>query len=122
MTAFTDATPSRQVRRALARACALAGPGRPRPAPRIPEETPGKGLYDGNCNRTACQRPIRGANWFNLSTRAYYCQSCALMLNRESGHYDGIRVCVHVETPEDQPSFPYDEMRRIRAERTGRAG
>lgn len=39
-----------------------------------------KGWFRGSCNTTACQRP--GAEWFNHSTRAYYCEDCAHVLNR----------------------------------------
>lgn len=38
-----------------------------------------KGEKFGSCNRTACQKP--GANWFNHSTRKYYCEDCAIDLN-----------------------------------------
>ena len=38
-----------------------------------------KGIQGGNCNRTACQLP--GANWYNKSTRAYYCPQCAKDIN-----------------------------------------
>jgi len=38
-----------------------------------------KGVKGGNCNREACQKP--GAVWFNHSTHAYYCPSCAELLN-----------------------------------------
>jgi hypothetical protein len=38
-----------------------------------------KGEYQGNCNRTACQKP--GAVWYNHSTRAYYCTACAHLIN-----------------------------------------
>jgi len=41
-----------------------------------------KGVKGGNCNRTACQAP--GAYWFNHSTRAYYCGTCADLINGES--------------------------------------
>jgi hypothetical protein len=39
-----------------------------------------KGLLDGTCNRTACQR--RGANWYSSAERAHYCEPCALKINR----------------------------------------
>lgn len=38
-----------------------------------------KGVKDGNCNVTACQRP--GATWWNTSMRAYYCRTCAHDIN-----------------------------------------
>lgn len=42
-----------------------------------------KGRKGGSCNRSACQAP--GATWFNSSTRAYYCRTCAHMINRANG-------------------------------------
>lgn len=38
-----------------------------------------KGHKDGSCNVTACQEP--GANFFNRSTKAYYCEFCARRIN-----------------------------------------
>ncbi len=86
----------------------------------LPVDAPGKGLFDGSCNRTDCQIPIAGGNWFNTSTRAYYCGGCAAMINRESSRFDGVVICVSVETEDDKPAFPYDEMRRFQAEREAR--
>lgn len=43
-------------------------------------DKPDKGRFGGSCNRTACQAP--GATWWNFGTQAYYCQACALMINR----------------------------------------
>lgn len=42
-------------------------------------ELEGKGEKGKLCNRTACQAP--GAYWFNHSTRAFYCGTCADMIN-----------------------------------------
>lgn len=39
-----------------------------------------KGERGGLCNRTACQKPP--AYWFNSSTRAYYCNDCAQLINK----------------------------------------
>lgn len=50
-----------------------------------------KGKYGGNCNRTACQQP--GAVWWNSSTRAFYCQSCARKINEFSVKADGYALC-----------------------------
>ncbi|RWZ87294.1 MAG: hypothetical protein EO766_12275 [Hydrotalea sp. AMD] len=41
---------------------------------------PDKGLLDGHCNVTACQRPH--AIYYNKSTQKYYCHECALEINR----------------------------------------
>lgn len=51
-----------------------------------------KGTWGGNCNRTACQQP--GAVWWNSSTRAYYCQSCARKINEFSEKADGYALCI----------------------------
>jgi len=50
-----------------------------------------KGIKDGNCNITACQKP--GATWWNISTRAYYCAYCASEINRWSKYDDGVEIC-----------------------------
>ena len=124
MTAIDINAPSRQVRRALARERAKGGRGtssstmhRSAASPVDAGELPGKGMYDGNCNRTACQVSIAGDNWFNTSTRAYYCRRCAHLFNTDSLRFDGIRICVAVEDPETRPPFPYGEMRRFQEER-----
>jgi hypothetical protein len=40
------------------------------------------------CNRTACRQP--NATWWNLSTRAWYCQKCSLKINELNGE----QVCI----------------------------
>jgi len=45
-----------------------------------------KGKKSGRCNVTACQKP--GANYFNKSTRAYYCEDCAQEINWPGGRAD----------------------------------
>jgi hypothetical protein len=46
---------------------------------------PDKGLSDGSCNRSACQLPLKGARQFIIrSMNAYYCESCAIMFNRDN--------------------------------------
>lgn len=76
-----------------------------------------KGKFDGNCNRTACQVPIAGENWFNTSTRAYYCTACARSINQSALRFDGVEICVAVDSPDHQPPFPWEEMNRVRAAR-----
>lgn len=44
-----------------------------------------KGLKGGLCNVTACQKPD-SAFYFNKSTEAYYCESCAKKINWPGGH------------------------------------
>lgn len=51
---------------------------------------PDKGLKNGSCNRTACQRP--NAIYFNKSTRAYYCEDCAREINWLGGRADTQRL------------------------------
>ena len=38
-----------------------------------------KGVHGGSCNRTACQKPT--AFYYNHSTRFYYCEDCANLIN-----------------------------------------
>lgn len=54
-----------------------------------------KGLKGGNCNRTACQKP--GAHYFNKGTDKYYCQECALLINRASIDQLGYALCTYKE-------------------------
>lgn len=42
-------------------------------------EHPQKGDRGGECNRTVCEN--ENAQWFNHSTRAWYCEDCARQLN-----------------------------------------
>jgi hypothetical protein len=49
-------------------------------APEKSKNAADKGHYGGSCNITRCQRPD-SAFWYNHSTRAYYCRSCAHDLN-----------------------------------------
>ena len=51
-----------------------------------------KGLFGGECNRTACT--VFGAVWYNHSTRAYYCQQCAHLIN-EVNSKDAQRLYGH---------------------------
>jgi len=47
-------------------------------------ETKAAGLIKGvsACNRRACQTPLTvGLRWFNVSTRQWYCASCARRIN-----------------------------------------
>lgn len=62
-----------------------------------------KGVFNGNCNRTACQKP--DATFFNFSTRAYYCTECANTINKmnpESFELFGHELCIHQDTPYDK--------------------
>jgi hypothetical protein len=44
------------------------------------EKHPDKGKYGLECYRAACSNSP--ATWYNHSTRMYYCQECAGLLNR----------------------------------------
>jgi len=61
-----------------------------------------KGVEGGSCNRTACQAP--GATWWNPHTYAYYCGTCAALLNREM-RLHGIAPCVN-KAPDAAASSP----------------
>ena len=54
-----------------------------------------KGIKNGRCNRTACQKP--DAVYYNHSTMKYYCKSCADMLNeynkKEAFELYGHKLC-----------------------------
>ena len=45
-----------------------------------------KGKKRGRCNVTACQSP--GANYYNKSTKKYYCRHCADQINWPGGRAD----------------------------------
>lgn len=45
----------------------------------------GKGAKGELCNRTACQAP--GAYWYNHSTQAYYCGTCADLINGDNANF-----------------------------------
>ena len=47
---------------------------------------PDKGLKNGSCNVTACQKP--GATFFNKSTKKYYCCDCAREINWPGGRQE----------------------------------
>ena len=53
---------------------------------------PDKGLKNGSCNVTACQKPIANASYFNKSTKAYYCAECAEGINWEGGRADVMKL------------------------------
>ena len=51
-----------------------------------------KGDFLGECNRTACS--ASPATYFNYSTRKFYCDCCALLIN-QANHADAIRAYGH---------------------------
>lgn len=52
-----------------------------------------KGEYNGLCNRSACLSP-HNVIYYNHSTRAYYCPSCAGRINEEN-RADAMRLFGH---------------------------
>ncbi len=60
-----------------------------------------KGVFNGNCNRTACQKPH--ATYYNFSTQLYYCASCAHMINQmnkaDSMRLYGHDLCIYQVKP-----------------------
>lgn len=73
--------------------------------PADPPNKPDKGQFDGSCNRTACQVSIAGLNWFNTSTRRYYCGRCADLIDEWNVRRGEPRLLVYVEDPNDQPPY-----------------
>ena len=59
----------------------------PSPTPTLPV----KG--ETTCNRTACQAGIVGNRWWNVSTCAWYCQSCAMRINAASAEFHEPFLC-----------------------------
>lgn len=63
-----------------------------------------KGEYGQECNRTACKNPL--AFFYNHSTRKYYCEVCAVLLNKVN-KTDAMRLFGHdlctIGKPEENP-------------------
>ncbi len=54
-----------------------------------------KGEKNGNCNITSCQS-TENVEWFNHSTRKYYCENCAIRLNNDPYNFkDAQRLFGH---------------------------
>ena len=60
---------------------------------RPPKEN--KGKFEGDCNVSACSN--KDATWYNKSTRAYYCASCARRINSENFIYIKENLCTNHE-------------------------
>lgn len=59
-----------------------------------------KGMKDGHCNRSGCLQP--GAEWFNHSTRKWYCGGCARLINLANPEFKretGYPLCTASEIP-----------------------
>ncbi len=53
-----------------------------------------KGTEGGRCNRSVCLRP--GAEWFNHSTKRWYCGDCARLINEVNPEFlrdTGYSIC-----------------------------
>ncbi|SCW95463.1 hypothetical protein [Ancylobacter rudongensis] len=68
-------------------------------------DSPLKGALNGNCNLSACQRP--GAAYFNTSTRAYYCRSCAESINGWAKRDAGFFICFLTQGAEADQRLKY---------------
>lgn len=55
-----------------------------------------KGQRDGLCNRTSCQAPLpdEKGQFYNTSTRAWYCSICAKKINFWSVNDDKVILCI----------------------------
>ncbi len=66
-----------------------------------------KGVKGGDCNVTQCQEP-NSANYFNKSTKKYYCQKCAIDINkvnrRDCMELYGVPDLCELEV--DEPALP----------------
>jgi late competence protein required for DNA uptake (superfamily II DNA/RNA helicase) len=51
-----------------------------------------KGEYQGGCNRSACDN--HNAEYYNHSTRMYYCRSCVKLINGVNRN-DAMRLFGH---------------------------
>lgn len=67
-------------------------------------DNPLKGIMDGKCNRHVCQKEIddRVGQYYNFSTRAWYCKECADKINYWSLQDAGYRVCLIKEEAKGQ--------------------
>lgn len=63
------------------------------------DTTPAKGKRDGNCNRTACQAPLKGREqWYmrdygTTNGRLYYCGRCARDFNASDRKFNEPQRC-----------------------------
>lgn len=75
-----------------------------------------KGTYGEECNRTACT--TSPATWYNVSTRAFYCEQCAAEINFWSRHDHGTIICQDQSTPGPDVRTELDEVKDIRDKAT----
>jgi len=69
-----------------------------------------KGDYQQECNRTVCKNSH--ADYYNYSTRKYYCAPCAFLIN-DANRLDAIRLfghelCLPIRRESDRPELDSD--------------
>ena len=68
-------------------------------------ELPNKGQKGGRCNLSACPCPDKPAYWYNHGSLAYYCATCAHMLNTDSfNRRDAMERYGHLLCTDESPS------------------
>jgi hypothetical protein len=73
-----------------------------------PGDEPMKGTEGGTCNRGVCSNT--DARWWNTSTRKWYCDDCARLIN-EHAKGDPVPLCVTRVSLPDAPNAPH--VRRV---------
>jgi hypothetical protein len=72
-----------------------------------------KGDHGDECNRTACHNIP--ATFFNFSTTRYYCDFCALLINRaneaDSKRLFGHALCLPGEHKYDQEAYKWIKVK-----------
>lgn len=61
---------------------------------------PKKGEFGQECNRTVCN--CKNANYYNHSTRMYYCSGCAYLINTQNLGFalrEGFELCQKTDKP-----------------------
>jgi hypothetical protein len=70
-----------------------------------------KGKYRGTCNRTACQvsHESTSIEYWNKSTRAYYCAPCAFLINEANYSVNnGEPLCIPIRNEIDRPDKTFN--------------
>jgi hypothetical protein len=70
----------------------------------VPTVVAKKGQEGGICNRSACDRA--GADWWNTSTRAWYCVVCANAIMAHHGNENLLVTRVSLPSAAPLPSEP----------------
>jgi len=67
---------------------------------------PLKGDYDGECNRACCSE--EQAHYYNFSTRRWYCERCAMLINDNNLDYllqYGKKICEFQDSPDNVKDY-----------------